>query len=85
MCYYSACFFFYEEFRGGTDDLEGSAVDVEEVGGGADVSEAAVYVEGVEACGSGESLGGYGLYYVASFYVFAEGIDVGFVAVFANV
>lgn len=52
----AAVFGFYQEFWGGADDLEGAAVDVEEVRGGVHRAEVPVDVKGVEGGGACEAL-----------------------------
>ena len=47
VCDYSSCLRFSEEFRRSANEVEGCAVNVEEVRGWIEGSEGAVYVEGV--------------------------------------
>ena len=61
----AAVFGFYEQFWGGTDNLEGAAVDVEEVRGGVHGAEMSVDVERVEGGGAREALRGHSLDNVA--------------------
>lgn len=74
-----------EQFWGGADQVEGGAVDVEEIGGRVDGSEVAVDVERVDGGGTREALGRNGLDDVALVDVVFECAHVAFVSGLADV
>jgi hypothetical protein len=76
---------FHKEFWAGSDELEGRAINEEEVRGRIYGTEVPVYVERMESCGPGQALGGHGLDNVAVDNVGFKAGDVGFVAAAADV